>query len=283
MDQAERLRSLMNSRSSRARVIAVASGKGGVGKTNLSVNLAVAMTRLGRRVVLADLDIGLSNADVLLDVHPKFNLSHVLSGEVSPLDVLVKTPSGVFLLPGSNGSVTYSDLDEAERAFLIESFRRFEQYADFLIIDTAAGISANVVRFACAADEVIIVTTPEPTAITDGYAMIKAVSRQKGCGQIRLVVNQANDHVEAGRVAERIRMVSRKFLGIEVESLGHILADDRVRAAVRRRRPFFLDAPRGPASTGVRQVCDRILTDGRHPVGGGFFRRFAESLKGRRA
>ena len=278
MDQAERLRSLMSSEEHRARVLAVTSGKGGVGKTNISVNLAVALAKLGKRVVLIDVDIGLSNADVLLNVQPRFHLGHVLSGEVAPLEALISTDYGVFLLPGSNGTVSIYDLTQSERDFLIDSFRRIESYADFVIVDTGAGISRNVVQFASAADEVVVVTTPEPTAITDGYAMIKTASRQKGCGPIRLVVNQANDRTEAGRVADRLRTVSRRFLGIEVDTLGHVLNDERIKMSVRRRRPFVLEFPKGPGAGGIRQICERVLGENRPRRKQGFFRRFAEVM-----
>jgi flagellar biosynthesis protein FlhG len=231
--------------------------------------------------VLIDVDIGLSNADVLLDVQPRFHLGHILSGEVSAPDALVRTPHGVTLLPGSNGTVTFSDLGPQERTLLIESFCALENLADFLLIDTGAGISRNVIQFAAAAHEVIVVTTPEPTAITDAYATIKTLARQKRCGPIHLVVNLARDHHEAGRVAERLRLVSRKFLGIEVRNLGHLLADDRVRLAVRRRRPFLLESPRGPASMGVREIAARLLGEEPAPRKG-FFQRFAEALGERR-
>ncbi len=278
MDQAERLRSLMSLQEGRARVIAVTSGKGGVGKTNIAVNLAIAMSKLGKKVVLIDVDIGLSNADVFLDVKPRYHLGHILSGEIPPLDALVPTRSGVYLLPGSSGGVTFSDLTQNERNFLIECFKKFEQYADFIIIDTGAGITSNVVQFASSADEVLVVTTPEPTSMSDAYAMVKTVSRQKGCGPIRIVVNMAADRTEAGKVAERVRLVSQRFLGLEVENLGHVLADDRVKIAVRRRRPFLLESPKGPASLGIRQIADRLLGDSRPKLESGFFKRFAEVL-----
>lgn len=282
MDQAEKLRSMVDRAERRARVIAITSGKGGVGKTNLSVNLAVAMARMGRRVVVIDVDIGLANADVLLNLSPRFHLGHVLGGEVSPLDALVRTEVGVYVLPGASGSLAFSDLQDSERKYLIESFRQLEGYADYILIDTGAGISSNVIQFARSADTIVVVTTPEPTAITDGYAMIKTLSREKGCGSIQLVVNQAVDRLEAGQVSERIRMVSRRFLGLEVENLGHILSDNRVQKAVRRRRPFVLESPRGPASSGVRQICDRLLAEDTEARHDGFYKKFAEVLGERR-
>ncbi len=242
----------------RARAIAVASGKGGVGKTNLAVNLGIALVRLGRRVILVDVDIGLANADVLLGIQPRFNLGNVLAGEVGALDALVPCPGGIQLLAGSSAS-SFSDLSEAERSFLSSSFRQLEACADFIIIDTGAGISRNVIEFCRASEEVLVVTTPEPTAITDGYALVKAIAREKGHGRIRLVVNQALDRVEAGRVSERLRAVSRRFLGIEVDNLGYVLLDERVRAAVRRRKPFVLETPRAPAAVCIRGIAERIL------------------------
>jgi flagellar biosynthesis protein FlhG len=258
MDQADRLREMMDLPSRRARAIAVASGKGGVGKTNVAVNLGIALARMGRRVILIDVDIGLANADVLLGVEPRFHLGNVLAGEVKALDALVTCPGGLLLLPGSTAT-SISDLSEDERTFLAARFRQLEAYADILIVDTGAGISRNVIEFCRAADEVLVVTTPEPTAITDGYALVKAIAREKGHGRLRLIVNQANDRVEAGRVSERLRMVARRFLGIEVDNLGYVLSDERVRAAVRRRRPFVLDTPRAPAAACIRAIAERLL------------------------
>jgi flagellar biosynthesis protein FlhG len=283
MDQAERLRELMDLPRRRARVVSVASGKGGVGKTNLAVNLGAALVRLGRRVILIDVDIGLANADVLLGVEARFHLGNVLAGEVGVLDALVTCPGGLLLLPGSSATA-FSDLSEGERAFLAQSFRQLEAYADIIIIDTGAGISRNVIDFCRAADEVLVVTTPEPTAITDGYALIKAIAREKGAGRIRLVVNQASDRMEAGRVSERLRAVSRRFLGIEVDNLGMVLQDERVRQAVRKRRPFLLDAPRCPASACLRAIAERMLGETPvRPLGeGSFLQRFAAVLGGPR-
>jgi flagellar biosynthesis protein FlhG len=280
MDQAERLRDLMGGGGSRARVLAVTSGKGGVGKTNVAVNLALALAELGKRVILVDVDIGLANADVLLSVEPKLHLGHVLSGEVSTLDALTSGPGGVLLLPGCVGVRHLSDLEKTEREFLMRSFQDLEAYADFVLIDTAAGISRNVIQFSAAADEAIVVTSPEPTAITDGYAVIKAISREKGFGRIRLLVNLVHDRAEARRVTDRIQMVARRFLGIEVDGLGHIVWDDFVRHAVRRKRPFLLEHPRSPASLCVRAIAEKILGERPAIPSGGFFKRFASAIHG---
>ena len=186
----------------------------------------------------------------------------------------------MLLLPGASGARHLSDLERTERDYLIRSFQELESRADFILIDTAAGISRNVVQFASAADEVIVVTTPEPTSITDGYAVVKAISREKGAGRVRLVVNLSNGSAEAARVFERIQAVSRKFLGTEVSFLGHIVSDDQVRQAVRRRRPFYLENPRSPASQCVRGLAEALVGDATAVRNVGFIKRFASAIGG---
>jgi flagellar biosynthesis protein FlhG len=280
MDQAEHLRALVSGSERRARVMAFASGKGGVGKTNIAVNLAMALSSLGKRVVVVDVDIGLANADLLMGVESRLHLGHVLAGEVSAVDALTSGPEGVLLLAGCAGFGNVSDLERTEREFLLRSFRDLEAHADFILIDTAAGISRNVVHFAAAADEAIIVTTPEPTAIMDGYAVLKAISREKGFGRMRLVVNFSTSRAEAARVGERIQAVSRKFLGVEVDSLGFVAADDAVRRAVRRRRPFLLDSPDSLASECIRGLGKKVLGEEPGVRSVGFFKRFASAIQG---
>ncbi len=281
MDQAERLRALVGvGGERRARVIAVTSGKGGVGKTNVAVNLSIALAQRGKKVILADLDIGLANADVILGVQARAHMGHVLSGEVAPLEALTKAPGGVLLLAGASGARHLSDLEKTERDYLTRCLRDMATSADFLVIDTAAGISRNVVQFAAAADEAIVVTTPEPTSFIDGYAVVKALSLEKGSGRIRLVINLANDAAEANRVFERVQTVARRFLGIEISCLGHIVADDQLRQAVRRKRPVLLENPGSPASRGIKEIAERILSE--EPVNRsvGFVKRFANAIHG---
>ena len=280
MDQAENLRNLVRRTESRARFLSVASGKGGVGKTNVAVNLAILLSQLGKKVILVDVDVGLANADLLLSVQPRLHLGHVLAGQVSVLDALTPTPSGVLLLSGCTGMRHLSDLDAAERGFLVRSFQELEEYADVVVIDTGAGISKNVVQFAVASDEVLIVTIPEPTAITDGYALIKAVSKEKRSGRIRLLVNQCVDAAEAHRVVDRIQTVSKRFLGIDVEPLGYVLTDPKVGQAVRQRAPFVLHHPRCVASRCLVRIAERILDERSSASNPGFFRRFANAIHG---
>ncbi len=280
MDQAERLRALVGAGEPRARVIAVTSGKGGVGKTNVAVNLSIALAQREKKVIVADLDIGLANADVLFGVQARAHMGRVLSGEVAALEALTKTPSGVLLLAGASGVRHLSDLEKTERDYLARCLRELEASADFLVIDTAAGISRSVIQFAAAADEAIVVTTPEPTAITDGYAVVKALSREKGSGRIRLVINLANDAAEASRVFERIQAVARRFLGVEIDYLGHILADEQVRKAVRRKRPFLLENSVSQASLGIRDLAERILSEKPTARSAGFVKQYVNAIQG---
>lgn len=280
MDQAERLRALMGGGEGRARIVAVTSGKGGVGKTNVAVNLSIALASRGKKVVLCDLDIGLANADVFLGVPPRIHVGHVLSGQVSPEAALVKTPSGVLLLPGAAGSRHLSDLEKPERDDLCRALRSLESLADVLVLDTAAGLSRNVIQFAGQADETFIVTTPEPTAIADAYAVVKALFLEKGAGRVRIIVNMANSATEAQRVYERLQTVARRFLGLELSFLGHIPADDQVRQAVRRKQPFLLEHPGSPASLGVKAIAEKILGESAGIRSPGFMKKFANTIHG---
>lgn len=245
-----------------ASVIAVTSGKGGVGKSNVSVNLAIRLAAAGKNVVLLDADLGLANADVLCNIDLPFNLSHLISGQRPLDDVMVRAPGGFRLIGGASGLARMADLSDADRQRIVASLAVVEQQADFIVIDTGAGISPNVLSFTRAADDVLVVTTPEPTAITDAYAVVKVLSRDAGGEQARrrtsLLVNQALSPEEAQLVHERIARVARQFLNVNLLNAGWLPDDEHVVLSVRRRTPFVLAYPKCPASLCVTQLAMRF-------------------------
>jgi flagellar biosynthesis protein FlhG len=260
----------------RATVIAVTSGKGGVGKSNISVNLAIQLAAAGRDVVLLDADLGLANADVLCNVDLPYNLSHVIARKKELADVMCKTPGGFRLIGGASGLARMADLSDFDRQRIVASLAELESQADIILIDTGAGISPNVLSFTRCADHVLIVTTPEPTAITDAYAVVKVISRDGGERRLSLLVNQAKNPAESRVVYERIAKVARQFLNVTVYDAGHIPSDENVPQAVRRRTPFVIGTPRCAASQGVAQLAMRLEQGvaGRIDIGGnGFFSR----------
>ena len=277
-DQASQLRSMMKTRP-RANVIAVTSGKGGVGKSNIAVNLAVTFASAGKDVVLLDADLGLANADVLCNLDLPFNLSHVISRKKEISEVLYKAPGGFRLLGGASGLARMADLSEAERQRVIESLCELENTVDIILIDTGAGISPNVLSFTRAADDVLVVTTPEPTALTDAYAMVKVISKDNQPRRVSLLVNQARTPAEAHLVYERISSVARKFLNLIVLDAGFVLSDAEVPTAVRRRTPFVIGSPRCNASIGISQLAMRLAQGVSIPIdSGGFFSRVTRWL-----
>lgn len=241
-----------------ARVIAVTSGKGGVGKTNLAVNLSIALARKMRKVILVDLDLGLANVDILMKLEARYNLSHVISGRRTLREVIQATDTGVYVVPGASGVEDIANLDDTRRTVLVESFRELTTLSDYVVFDTQAGISRNTVEFVAAADEIVIVTTPEPTAVLDAFAMIKLIAREIERGNLLLVVNQARSAAEGERVASGVALTARKLLNAHVERLGVIPADEGVVRAVKANQPFLLAAPYGPASMSVKAISDRF-------------------------
>jgi len=268
LDQADGVRALMAGRPRSARVVAVTSGKGGVGKTNVSCNLAIALSQMRRRVVLVDLDLGLANADILLDLMPRHTLSAVIAGRRTVEEIVIAGPGGVRVVPGASGVERLANLNETERAMLLASLQEICGGADFVIFDTGAGISRNTTAFLAAADDVIVVTTPEPTAVVDAYAVIKLLALEQDRGAMHVLINMAASREEAERFANGIVLTANKLMNAYVARLGYILADTHVGAAVRRRRAFLLDAPGCPASTCVRSIAERLAlgADGRAPV-----------------
>jgi flagellar biosynthesis protein FlhG len=276
IDQATTLRTLVRERR-RASVVAITSGKGGVGKSNIAVNLAIQLASAGKSVVLLDADLGLANADVLCNIDLPFNLSHVIGRKRELTDVMVKAPGGFELIGGASGLARMADLTDYDRQRLINALAELEERADIILIDTGAGISPNVLSFTRAADEVLVVTTPEPTAITDAYAVVKVISREQSQRRISLLVNQVRGSAEASVVHDRISKVARQFLGVSVLDAGYVVADEQVPAAVRRRVPFVIGSPKSPASLCIAQLAIRLQQGVAMNVShGGFFNRMSK-------
>ncbi len=261
-----------------ARVIAVTSGKGGVGKTNIAVNLATRLASMDRRVLLLDADLGLANADLIANVSPRANLAHVIAGRKKIEEVICEGPGGFRFVPGASGLAQMANLTDLERARVMQMMRRFEADNDLILIDTGAGIGRNVLSFVLAADEVLMVTTAEPTAATDAYALIKTVMRKRDDVAVDLLVNMARDRQEAKRVYDRINAVCRRFLGRSLRDAGHVLHDPRVAHAVRVRRPFVLGEPDGPASVCVTRLAHMLDRHAKEVREIGFFRRVTNWL-----
>ena len=259
-----------------AQAIAVTSGKGGVGKSNIAVNLAVCLARLGRRTCLLDGDLGLANADILCNLTPRLTLEHVINGRCRLAEAMLLAPGGFRLIPGACGVAKLADLDSADRTALIGQLAALDHVADDLIIDTGAGLAATVLAFVTAASRVLVVTTPEPTAMTDAYGMVKALTARAPDLGISLVVNMVGPEQEGREVFDRIDRVSRTFLGRALEYGGAIPTDDAVGEAIRHRVPFTLYAPDGPATAAVEALARSLLgMESGDATRGGFFSRLA--------
>ena len=283
-DQAETLRELMKNKTSsnetRTRIITVASGKGGVGKTNISTNLAIAYARLGKRVILMDADLGLANVNVVLGIIPKYNLYHLIRKQKTMREIIMDTDYGIQIVAGASGFAKIANLSEDERHNFINELSEMSN-AEIIIIDTSAGVSNNVLAFVAAADEAIIVTTPEPTAITDAYGIIKIIATEidnLGIG-LKLIVNRVKSVTEGKKVAERVINIAGQFLNLKVDYLGYVYEDPAVHQAVLRQKPFLAADPKGKASACVVHIASR-LENVEHREGGGVGR-FLKRLFGR--
>ena len=240
------------------KTIAVTSGKGGVGKTNLVANLAVALAKLGKEGMILDADLGLSNIDILLHLAPRYNIQHMLNGMMGLKDVLISGPRGVKILPASSGVQELTALDEFQRLRILEEFDAFEGETDVLLIDTAAGISENVAFFCIAAQEIIVVTSPEPTALTDAYALIKVLFTKYQEKDFTVVVNSVNSDEEAFKAFKKLSLVAEKFLHISLDYLGYIPHDNSVQRSVKAQKAFVEAYPNSIASRRVIEMAAKI-------------------------
>ena len=240
------------------RILAVTSGKGGVGKTNVVANLSVGLSELGKKVVVLDADFGLANLDVLLGLTPRFHLGHVLFGNKTLSEVMVQGPKGIQIIPASSGLQRMSELTLAQRNHLVESFTNLDLDTDYFIIDTAAGISRNVIHFLISAQEVIVVSAPEPTAIVDAYAVIKIILAEDHDKQVQVLINSVEQAEDAHEVFCQINSVVKRFLNREIEYLGHIERDPHVTQAVRSQMLVTHRFPSAPASRCFRELARRV-------------------------
>jgi len=242
-----------------ARIIAVTSGKGGVGKSNLTVNLALAFLAEGKKVLVIDADLGMANVDVLLGTSSKYNLLHLLDEDVVLDDVILKGPYGLRYISGGSGMEQAGDFTPDERTLLEEKLTGCGEMADIILIDTGAGIGRNVLDFILAADEVLLVTTPEPTAMTDAYAVMKAYSMYAAKPNMRLVVNRVYDEAEGLEVAEKLRKTAERFLHMKIDSLGAIYEDRNVIQAVRQQKPILEAYPDSLAAKCIKAIARATL------------------------
>ncbi len=245
--------------SARARVMAVTSGKGGVGKSNVTLNLGIALAMQGERVILLDADLGLANINILLGVEPPYTLADVIEGERRLADILWDGPKGVRIIPGASGISRLAAADTGEILGIIDGFRTFEGMVDWILIDTGAGIAANVMSFVLASDEVLVVTSPEPTALADAYGLIKAIWESPENPTIRLVVNRAQGLDRSERMGRRLIELAEKMLNVEVKWAGLIQDDVRVPQAISRQTPFVLAYPATIASRDVEALAKRLM------------------------
>ena len=258
------------------RVLAVASGKGGVGKTNVTANLAVTLARRGTRVWVLDADLGLANLDMIYGMRPVHTLEDVLRGERRLADVVAAGPAGVRLVPAASGVAELTALTPAQQLRVLEEVDALDGELDVLLIDVAAGISSNVLYLAAAASETLVVTTPEPTAIADAYALVKVLATRWGHRTFPVLVNMASSAADAAAAFERLASVASRFLGVRLESLGWVPTDDAVPRAVRARTPVLLATPDAPAARAIADIAGRLAVSARPDTTGGlqfFFRR----------
>jgi flagellar biosynthesis protein FlhG len=275
------LRAVSADSSDRAsRIIAVTSGKGGVGKTNMAANIAIALREHGKRVLVFDADLGLANIDVLIGMLPQYTIQHVLSGQKSFSEILVDGPRGIQIAPAASGVKELANLDQRQRDAVVRNINEYRDAVDYVIIDTAAGLSWNVLSFVLAAQEVVVVTTPDPTSITDAYAMIKVISREAAGRTVtlRLLVNRVKNRTEADEVVGKITGVAERFLQMRVESLGYVFDDPNVVRAVKQQRPFVTAFPYSPATNCVNFIAARLAGERAPDRGTGFGTFFSRLL-----
>ena len=275
-DQASSLRKMKQSRL--IKVIAVTGGKGGVGKTNITLNTAIAMAKQGKRVMVLDADLGLANVDVMLGLRVEKNLSHVLSGECTLDEVLVTGPHGIKIAPATSGTQSMAALSPTEHAGLIRAFSELRSQIDVLIVDTAAGISDMVLSFSKASQDIMVVVCDEPTSLTDAYALIKILNREHGVFRFKIVANMVRDVREGQELFSKLSKVTGRFLDVALELVATVPFDENSRKAVRKQTSIVDAYPSSPAAVAIGQLANKALSWPIPAQPGGHLEFFIEQL-----
>ncbi len=260
------------------RVIAVTSGKGGVGKTHITANLAYLLAGMKKKALILDADTGLANIDLILGLAPRYNLFHVLKGERNIAETIVRGPGGMMLLPASSGILEMAELSRGQKLTLLEELNMISEEIDFLLIDTAAGIAGNVMFFNAAAREIIVVASTEPASLTDAYALIKVLYQHHAKKRFRLLVNMVRTPAEASEVYKRLSQATDHFLNLTIEYLGYILYDERLREAVKQQKAMVNLYPQSPASKCLLRVAEKICQEKPESDGRGSIEFFWEDI-----
>lgn len=257
IDQASGLRKMQGLK--KIKVIAVSGGKGGVGKTNVSLNTAIALGQMGKRVLVLDADLGLANVDVMLGLRVQRNLSHVISGESELDDIIIDGPAGIKIIPATSGTQSMVDLTPSEHAGLIRAFSDMQTQFDVLVVDTAAGISDMVLSFARAAQDVMLVVCDEPTSITDCYALMKLLSRDHGVFKFKVVANMVRSPREGQQLFAKLTKVTDRFLDVALELVGVVPFDENIRKSVRKQQVIVEAFPDSPAAKAFKALAKNVM------------------------
>ena len=275
-DQASSLRRMNQSRL--VKVIAVTGGKGGVGKTNVTLNTAISMAKQGKRVMVLDADLGLANVDVMLGLRVEKNLSHVLSGECTLDEVLVTGPHGIKIAPATSGTQSMTELTPTEHAGLIRAFSELRSDIDVLIVDTAAGISDMVLSFSRAAQDIMVVVCDEPTSLTDAYALIKILNREHGVFKFKIIANMVRNMREGQELFAKLSKVTNRFLDVALELVATIPYDENIRKSVRKQKAIVDAFPASPAAVAINRLAQNALNWPIPAQPGGHLEFFLEQL-----
>ncbi|NLN41706.1 MAG: MinD/ParA family protein [Clostridiales bacterium] len=274
-DQAEQLRQIVSTlqlnrkvdNTGCARVITITSGKGGVGKTSFTINLAISLAKMGYRIVIIDGDFGLANVDLMLGISSRYGLREIITGQMSLKEVMVEGPYGIRFISGGSGIKELVNLGSKELDVFLSKIDELNQIADIVLIDTGAGATDNIVKMVLAADEVLLIVTPEPTAITDAYALTKIISTTRRDLVLRLIINKAETVYEAQEILDKFTRAAERFLKIKINSLGYILEDNHIPKSIKEQVPCALSYPRCQASRQIRIVARRLINEDSKDIG----------------